>query len=76
MTLKARAHSILESAIYNTLKTGKGRQSVLTIPHYELQKEVGFGEPVPGASIKITMTVEFIDEDGEMYDDRESATDN
>lgn len=76
ISIKEKAHSVLDSILHLAAKTGQGRETILTIPCFELAKEVGFGQKSPGMSLRLTLRAEFIDDDGEIYDDREPSTDN
>lgn len=69
MSFKEKAHSVLESVVYLSAKTGQGRETIITIPCFELAKEVGFGQKAPGFSMRLTLRAEFIDEDDELHSD-------
>lgn len=62
---KQKIHSVLESMLYNVASTGKGRKAIITIPYYEIAKELGFGEPSYNLNIRLTLKAEFIGDDYE-----------
>lgn len=67
-----KIHSVLESLLYNTIKTGGSRRAVITIPYYELAKELGFGEHASELDMRVTIKAEFVDDIGDT-DETESA---
>jgi hypothetical protein len=54
--------------LHSAAKTGEGRETKVTVPYFELAKEVGFGEPTYGLNVRVTLKVEFIDDDGVTYE--------
>lgn len=74
--IKASAHALLESVLYNIARTGNGAPGVLVIPYYELAKDLGFGEKFYDLNIKLTIQAEFIDDHGVGNGQGQSSTKN